>query len=348
MGRHLPVVLALAIGSLGALLAVFASFPAPWLTGPALFVTIASLSGLRLVVPNILRNGCFVIIGMTIGSGVTPEMLSDAAQWPLSIIVLLLAMLAILALGALLLERGFGYDRTTALLGAAPGHLSFVLSLSTAMKVDVPAVSIIQSTRVLVLTLAVPFLAMAITGADLHQVLPQGPQMTPVVLVLTLLASVGIAAVLERFGLPAAYLLGGMAASSIGHVTETGPGLLPLWFCMPAFVIMGTLIGTRFSGVKLALVRKAAGAALAFTALSAVVAVAAGGAVSVVLDVPLIQTLVAFAPGGLEAMAAMALLLGVNPAFVATHHLLRLLFLTVVIPLSVRSAAPAPSEGSKR
>lgn len=139
-----------------------------------------------------------------------------------------------------------------------------------------------------------------------------------------------------------------MFASSVGHLTEAGPGLVPFWLSIPAFVTMGTLIGTRFSGVSLALIRKAAGAALAFTALAGTVAVLAGLVAMALLDVPLVQALVAYAPGGLEAMAAMALLLGVNPAFVAAHHVARLLFLTVLIPLAMqRVVRPAPGDAGE-
>lgn len=331
--------LALAIGAVGAALAYIASFPAPWLTGPALCVTIGALAGLPLTVPNGVRNACFVVIGMTIGAAVTPEMVATALQWPASILILFLAMLAIMGTGAVLLERGFGYDRTTALLAAAPGHLSFVLGLSTATpRADVAAVSIIQSTRVLALTLAVPFLAVALAGGVLGDAIPDGRPMTLLVLAATSLAALAAAYLFGRLHVPAAFLLGGMLASSVGHLTDTGPGLVPVWLSVPGFVVMGTLIGTRFSGVALAEIRKAALAALAFTALAAVIATLAGLVSVVALGLPLVQSLVAYAPGGLEAMAAMALLLGVNPAFVAAHHVGRLVLLTFVIPLVLRRA----------
>ena len=348
MERLRAVLLALAIGAAGGVIASSAGFPAPWLTGPAFFVTVGAMAGLRLSIPNRLRNTVFTVIGMTIGSGVTPEMVATAAQWPLSIVILVAAMVVIMTLGTVLLERGFGYDRTTALLGAAPGHLSYVLSLSTAIRADIPAISIIQSTRVLVLTLAVPFLAAAIAEGGLEQALPDGEAMTAMVLVATTLVAIGLALVFQRLNVPAAFLLGGMLASSAGHLTGVGPGLVPAWLTIPAFVVMGTLIGTRFSGVSLALIRHAAAAALAFTALAGIVAVMAGLLATGLLGLPLVQTLVAYAPGGLEAMAAMALLLGVNPAFVAAHHIARLLFLTLLIPLATHRAARPTARDVRR
>ncbi len=330
------VLLALAIGAAGAGLAQWLSFPAPWLTGPALCVTIGALFGLPLRIPDPLRNACFIVIGMTIGTSVTPQMVATAGQWPLSIAILFVAMLAIMAAGAVVLERGFGYDRMTALLGAAPGHLSFVLGLTTATRADTAAVAIIQSTRVLVLTLAVPFLVVAITGGDPGSGLPQGTAMTLPVFAVTAIAAIIAALVLQRLAVPAAFLLGGMLASSIGHLTGVGPGLVPLWLSMPAFIIMGTLIGTRFAGVGIGAIGRALAAALVFTMIAGLVAIAAGVGAALVLGIPVIQMLVAYAPGGLEAMAAMALLLGINPAFIAAHHVCRLLLLTMLIPLAMR------------
>jgi uncharacterized membrane protein AbrB (regulator of aidB expression) len=43
----------------------------------------------------------------------------------------------------------------------------------------------------------------------------------------------------------------------------------------------------------------------------------------------------AFVPGGVEAMAAMAVLLGADPAFVAAHHVMRLFMLTALVPLLI-------------
>ena len=55
------------------------------------------------------------------------------------------------------------------------------------------------------------------------------------------------------------------------------------------------------------------------------------------LDLPFGQLWLAYAPGGFEAMAAMALVLKLEPAFVGTHHVLRILGLNLVGPLWLRA-----------
>jgi uncharacterized membrane protein AbrB (regulator of aidB expression) len=63
--------------------------------------------------------------------------------------------------------------------------------------------------------------------------------------------------------------------------------------------------------------------------------VAAAGAVvaAEVVDLPAAALLLAFAPGGVEVMAALAVETGLEPAFVAAHHVFRLMLLSVLVPI---------------
>ena len=55
-----------------------------------------------------------------------------------------------------------------------------------------------------------------------------------------------------------------------------------------------------------------------------------------VVDVPFAQMWIAFAPGGVEGMSAMALALALDPVFVAIHHIYRILLLIVILPILLR------------
>ena len=54
--------------------------------------------------------------------------------------------------------------------------------------------------------------------------------------------------------------------------------------------------------------------------------------VSNVTGVPLDAALIAFAPGGLETMAAMAVMMHVDTTYVGAHHVLRLVFISFLLP----------------
>jgi hypothetical protein len=104
---------------------------------------------------------------------------------------------------------------------------------------------------------------------------------------------------------------------------------------------MGSLIGTRFSGVTMSLIVRAAAAAGVLTGLAVVVTLVTALAVRTLTGLPLVDLLIAFAPGGLETMAALSIMLGADPAFTAVHHIYRLLFLSVVAPLVITTGAAA-------
>jgi len=330
-----PALLTLAAGAAGAALATLLGVPAPFLTGPALTVTLLALAGAPVTMPAQLRDACFLLIGVNMGAGVTPEAVATAARWPLSLALLAVAVLAILWFGARLLERIFGFDRMSALLTATPGHLSYVLSLSTDVKADLPRVTMIQTLRVLSLTLIVPFVAPLLGEGDLPALPDLPPAMPLVVLGPLILLSVLTGLVFQRLRVPAALLLGGMALSGLGHATGTISGAVPTWLSVPAFTVMGTLIGTRFAGVTPRMVLQSLGASSLLTAFAAAVSLAAAALVSVTLGLPMLTALIAFAPGGLETMMAMSLLLDADPAYVAAHHVFRLLVLTVALPVIV-------------
>ena len=115
---------ALVIGAAGAALFWVIGFPAALLTGPATAVSIATVLGVRCTIPPLLRDGVFLLIGVSIGSTVTPEVIATAMAWPLSLAVLTVTLVLVLIIAMIALERLFRFDLMTAMLSATPGHLS--------------------------------------------------------------------------------------------------------------------------------------------------------------------------------------------------------------------------------
>jgi hypothetical protein len=333
--------LSLALGSLGALAAALAGFPAPFLTGPAAVVSLAGIAGLQCAVPTLLRNACFIVIGLGLGTSVSPEILADALKWPASLLGMAGSVTVIMIFGAWLLRRGFACDGRTAVLGSAPGHLSFVLGLSLETGANTAFISVVQSLRVLFLTLATPAAIALATDADLSA----RPAPTTLLSLphLALLATLAVAAgfALGRLRAPAAFLLGGMAVSVIGHGSGLTPGGMPLRLTDAAMVCMGTLIGTRFAGVRLAQIRQAALAAFVLTGGSIALVVLTALAVVSLVDLPLTDVVLALAPGGLETMIAMSAAVGADPAFVGFHHVARMFLLSALIPAAMAHASRA-------
>ncbi|KZL17907.1 putative ammonia monooxygenase [Pseudovibrio axinellae] len=148
--------LTLVIASAGAGLFTLAGFPAAPLTGSALAVSIGGLMGAPVTIPLWLRTSCFVVLGVSIGSGVTPDVVDAAFAWPASFFALGVSLIVSMLLSRALLVRFFGFDAYNASLASSPGHLSYILSMAADSNADVTRIGLAQSTRVLFLTICVP------------------------------------------------------------------------------------------------------------------------------------------------------------------------------------------------
>jgi membrane AbrB-like protein len=319
------------IGTTGAVAATVVGLPAPYLIGPAVVITIAGLFGLTLRVPMQLRNICFVIIGVSMGTSVTPDVIVAARTWPLSFVMVPIALVILLFASCWVLQRIFHYDRITALLASSPGHLSYVLSLAAETRGDLRTVSVAQSVRVLALTITTPLIVEYFGLAGGAPVLP-AEVMSVSILLATLCVSLVLGLLFLRWQFPAALLLGGVAVSISTHITGFVTGGVPNWLLIPTYVTLGSIIGTRFSGVSISAIRMAFVAGGVVTVVVTALAAAIAFAVSHITGVPLAAALIAFAPGGLETMAAMAVMLHADPTYVGAHHVLRLMVLSVLMP----------------
>ncbi len=326
----------LAVACLGALLARAVNAPVYVLTGPAAAVSLAGLAGMRVEVHPRFRDVCFVVLGLAVGAGFSAEALGTVVRWPLAFAVIAGLTWATMVACRAVLVRGFGFARDTALLAGAPGHLSFVIAMAEGNGRDVVRISVTQSVRLLLLTLVVPFVALAM-GFDLSAVVMAQGQGWPLWVLVVLAALALVAArMLARLAVPAPLLMGAMLVTGVWQLSGVRSGVMPDWLVMPAYVALGALIGTRFAGVTTAALLRNLGAGLAITGVAVVFAGVAALGVAWALGMPQAHVLLAFAPGGLETMIAMGVVMGAVPGFVAACHMTRLMVLSVLLPVMAR------------
>lgn len=314
--------------------------PAAALLGPALAVSGASVAGLKTAIPDRLRDACMVVLGLGIGTGFDAEAGAAILHWPLAIVALAATLAATLAINRAILRNAFGFGSRDALLAAAPGHVSMVLGLAAGSGGDVARIAVVQTIRLLTLTAVVPFAALALGIRMDPSVLPTGTVMAPVPLAFLAVAGVALGLVLDKVGLPAPMLLGPMLVAAVGQVSGLATGTLPASLMLPGFVVLGTLIGTRFSGMSRALFRASLLAGLTTTLVAALLAAVASVPVAAALEMPLATVLAAFSPGGLETMVALGAAMGASPGFVVACHFARLMMLNLMITWVWRRVGP--------
>ncbi len=89
--------------------------------------------------------------------------------------------------------------------------------------------------------------------------------------------------------------------------------------------IIGLAVGARYSGITAEELRKYVVAGVANTAIIGALSVILIFAVVRTLRLEPLDALLSFLPGGQPEMAVIALVAGSDVAFVATHHILRML-----------------------
>lgn len=345
IAAQLPVLVPAAAA--GGLLA-WVGFPAAWLSGGMLISAVMAGAGRGAPMGPRLREVAMVLSGTTMGTAVTPETLSILAAVPLSLVILAAAMVAITATSALTLSRAFGWRRSDALFASIPGAMSTILLIAHERKADIPAVATVQLFRLVMLILVLPPLLGA--AAAPPAVSPASVAAGPAVWLLLFAAAVPTSWALHKIRMPAAGLLGSM----IGAATLTGSGLVPGGFpealAALGFLLIGVFIGERFRGIRPRDLGRLMPAAIACFAVGIAVAAVFAEATSLILGISQEAALLAFAPGGLEAMSILAFTLAIDPVYVATHHIARFLMIGVCLPIVARvrpalfGEPPAPED----
>ena len=205
------LIIALAGGTAFTLL----GFPAGLISGSVLAVAAAALLGRPVRVPLPLARIGYVLIGILLGAVVTPQTVKGFTAWPVSIALVMVAAVCMMLATATYLRMVHDWDRLSALLGASPGSMTQVIALSTELGADLPAIAIVQTMRVLLLTTGIP-VGLALFGlvAPALPVMrgpPGGSSLAEIALLIAV--SCVTAIVLWRLRFPAGLLFGAMVGS---------------------------------------------------------------------------------------------------------------------------------------
>ena len=338
----------LAYGAAGGLLFWLLGLPLAFLSGATAGVAAAALAMRPVGVEVRLREVAIVLLGLTLGSTVTPATLGLLPRWPVTLAILVVAMMSIMASGAWYLERFHGLDRATARLAAMPGALNFVMALAVESTADQRRVAIIQVVRITAILLLLPsFVSFLGTPVSTRIFQPAGDIVKPLQLPFLFAAGFAGAWVFGKLGTPAPQLFGAMIASALLY----GPGLLdtamPQMLVIALFVVLGSLIGSNFAGADLRLFLVTAGAGLGSLVVSGLVALAFALPAAWIVGLPPIQVWLAYAPGGVETTALLAMALGLDAAFVSSHHIMRVIVLNVLVPMWVAPYLAKPTDAGQ-
>ncbi|WP_026959691.1 AbrB family transcriptional regulator [Aliagarivorans taiwanensis] len=329
------IVVTLMVGLLGAWIGRWLALPMGELFGASSAVVVfLKLTRQQVRLPRPLITVVQIILGISIGLSIgVQELLSSFSL--LLFCGLMLCMLSQTTANYLWLVRREKWPSFEAMLGAVPGALGVVLMISESQQNPSPRVAFAHSVRLLLLMLMAGFIASGGEAADnlSHQLLQQD---IPHLLVLGALAILaGKLAV--RLGIPAPYMLTALLVAALYNSYVMGGNVLvPVPLLSMATSILGVLMGSRLVQASWREAGRYARAGLLITLQGVLITLGFALLFTLVTDKPWQALLLAWAPGSVEAMTAVGLLLGLEPAFVAISHVMRLTLLNLAPALFKR------------
>jgi membrane AbrB-like protein len=332
----------LLIALAGGLTFTYLGLPAGLVSGSVVAVATAALLGVPVKVPLALARICYVIVGILLGAVITPETLRGVETWPASVAILLVCSIVMMIATMSYLRFFHGWDPFSALMGASPGALAQVISLSTELGGDLRAIAIVQTVRVLLLVIGLPN-GLALFGLVVPAIpVPRGPAGIAVLGEMILLAAVSIvfAVAFLRLRFPGGLMFGAMAGSGLLHGTGYIHAVLPWWVGSSSVITLGALVGSRFANTTVRMLVGYMGAAFGSFAVSMAVATIFILIVVHFFPFEIANVVIAFSPGAQDTMMVLALALHLDPVYVGAHHLARFLVVTFTVAIAARRLAP--------
>lgn len=340
------VALALGVGAGGGWLASLAGVPLPWMLGSIGACLVAVLVSLPVERPKLVVEPMRMVLGVMLGSTLTPALLQQAGQMAISI-ALLVPYVAVAALtGWLYFTRVCGFDRETAFFAAMPGGVFTMTAYAEDIGADVRQVALIQSARIILVVSTLPFVirwladAGTVTGTPLlsGRVTDIGLFDAGLLIVAALVGWLGARAL----RVPGAAIVGPMVVSAALHLADITSVSPPGLFVISAQVVLGAAIGTRFTGTSPVEILRTIWLSSGFVAAMLVLTVATALIAEAITGIHPFAAVLAYAPGGLTEMSLVALGLGFNVGYVATLHFLRILIIAFLAPLFFLALGAGP------
>lgn len=328
LNNHRPLFAAIALGASGGLLFYVLNLPLPWMLGAIVLTLIGTLAGWDLSGPEKARPTVVAIIGVMLGSGFKPDTFDHLDEWAISLLGLVVCVALSAFAAQAFLHRLGGQSRVTALFSAMPGGVVEMVEIGRAHGGDERAIILAHVWRIILVIAAIAFWFRLVLGYQVDGMMPMSAD-PPGVWDLAVLAACGVVGSALGLGLklPAPTFICPMVLSAVAHMTGITDGSPPLGLVVMAQVLLGVIVGCRFKGSQPHDVFHALRLAVVATGIMMLVAAATAWGVHLLTGHSIAQLLLAYAPGGLNEMSLVSLAVQADVAFVATHHLFRIVAL---------------------
>ena len=313
--------------------------PSPVLFGAVLGGMAHSLTSTSLLaVPPWAFRVAQGLVGITVGALVDLDTLRRMASSSVSILLVVLATMALSVAAGLLLATRKDVSRTTGVFALIAGGASGVVAVSRDLGADERVVTVVQYLRVLVVLITLPL----VTGLVFHPPHGRGSLAasgaSPAADLAFVAISLGLGLLLARLvPVTTMSLLGPLAVASVLAAGGwLGPVMVPGWLAFVAFALIGVQVGLRFDRASLAAIGRMLPVVLLIIVAMVVATAGLGLLLAWPTPVDALTAYLATTPGGLFAVLVIAADSGSDTTYVMAVQLLRLLLILAALPLLAR------------
>ena len=319
--------LALLVGAAGSVTFVYFNLPLPWFLGALTACLVASVIGAPIERPKPLAIPMRAVLGVAIGSAFTPALLDRAGSMAWSLLLLIPFMIFVIGLGMVVYEKLGKFDRPTAFFAAVPGGLTDMTAMAEDSGANARAVILVQASRIVVIVFALPLWLQWHDGLAVGQAFASRVRIWEVApLDAAIMIGMGLGGWLGArwLGLAGAPIVGPMLVSGFAHVFGLTEARVPLEVLIIAQISVGTLLGAQFRGLTMKEFSNTMVWGIAYAFVLLVITGFTAQWVSQLTGFSPVSVLLAFAPGGQTELNLLAFVLGLDVAYIALHHLVRL------------------------
>ncbi len=291
----------------------------------AVIIVLRKRFDVKVAIPQSLLMFIQVMLGISVGSTISLGELSHTLN-PLVLIGLVVCLILQTSCSFWWLHYKEKWNPFEALLGAVPGAMAAILVISESGNKPSPKVVYSHSVRLIILIVMAGFVSNTAADVAIEHASLDWQQWALLMFVIAVSMVCGKLSL--RFGIPAPYMIASLviAAFCNSYITDITLSV-PVFIVVFATGLLGSLIGARLAETTLREALSYSKAGVFVTIIGLTVAVATSYVASHLLGLNWIVVLLAWVPGSVEAMTAVALLLGLEPAFVMVNHAIRLLLL---------------------
>ena len=320
-----------------AIIADYFNIPLAWMLGPMIAISIAALTGVKVIMPKLALSGILIILGLHIGNYIDQNLINQMTNWIWTTIIMFFYILVSILVVSIYLQKFSKFGSKTSIFSAAPGALGPLLILAEYEKSDLSQVATAHLIRLIIIITVFPFIIVNFANSEAIEIenfdyLAQNHFN----LIILIMGSIILILLFDKIKIPAALLSGTLVASGILQITDVASYKLPessINFCL---LILGASVGCRFAEKTIKEVANNTFHSFIATSLLVFLGLIAAYVATFFVDNNFLTLVLSFCPGGIYEVAVIAIAFELEPDFVAFHHIIRLLFILFTIPVILR------------